>query len=180
MGGVLFVVGSKREMQISLLEWNLKSGFALSARYFSLLRQRKVPKRKAVPEACPLRGFPALLAISGARRTRRICRACGLQIQLKQGGSHNPEIAAMLGCACGVWYGSPEPIALAECCWIPAFAGKTWKSSRSGERSYNKASGVGCPSGAAEHRRENRIKLAPCLSVIERSEIASCASASFP
>ncbi len=41
------------------------------------------------------------------------------------------------------------------------------------------ASGVGCPSGAAEHRRENRGKLAPCLSVIERSEIASCASAGF-
>jgi hypothetical protein len=35
------------------------------------------------------------------------------------------------------------------------------------------------PSGAAEHHRENRIKLAPCLSVIERSEIASCASAGF-
>ncbi len=40
------------------------------ARYFSLLRQRKVSKRKAIPEACPLRGFPALLVKPGARATR--------------------------------------------------------------------------------------------------------------
>jgi len=33
-------------------------GFALTARYFSLLRQRKVPKRKAAPEACPLTRVP--------------------------------------------------------------------------------------------------------------------------
>jgi len=31
----------------------LSAGFALPARYFSLLRQRKVSKRKADPEACP-------------------------------------------------------------------------------------------------------------------------------
>ena len=35
-----------------------------------MLRQRKVPKRKAIPEACPLRGFPALLVKPGARATR--------------------------------------------------------------------------------------------------------------
>ncbi|HYQ70425.1 MAG TPA: hypothetical protein VET88_00705, partial [Gammaproteobacteria bacterium] len=53
---------SQWTVKISTFEWNLNSGFALMARYFSLLRQRKVSKRKAAPEACPLRGFPALLA----------------------------------------------------------------------------------------------------------------------
>jgi len=107
--------------QVFPSESDLNSGFALSASYFSLLRQRKVAKRKAAPKACPLRGFPALLAGLGARRTRRICRAFGLQIQLKQGGS--PTVSsiplrrmrlAMLSCAYGFRGGAPDPVALAE------------------------------------------------------------------
>jgi hypothetical protein len=54
------------------------------------------------------------------------------------------------------------------------------KKSRLQSAPTKQAAGVGCLFGAAEHRRENRIKLAPCLSVIERSEIASCAGAGFP
>jgi len=52
------------------------------------------------------------------------------------------------------------------------------------QRCFARTTGSGTPPrtpfGAAEHRRENRIKLAPCPSVIERSEIASCASAGLP
>gem|GEM_PF-3349414 len=59
------------------------------ARYFSLLRQRKVPKRKALPEACPLRGFPALLVKTGARATR--CAQTGRELV--------PVSPAMLGSA---------------------------------------------------------------------------------
>ena len=43
-----------------------------------MLRQRKVPKRKAIPEACPLRGFPALLVKPGARATR--CAQTGASV----------------------------------------------------------------------------------------------------
>jgi hypothetical protein len=37
-----------------------------------------------------------------------------LQIQLKQGGSLNPEMPAMLGCAYGFQDGATDPVALAE------------------------------------------------------------------
>ena len=61
----------------------------IRARYFSLLRQRKVSKRKAIPEACPLRGSPALLVKPGARATR--CAQTGRELP--------PAFTAMLGCA---------------------------------------------------------------------------------
>ena len=60
----------------------------IRARYFSLLRQRKVPKRKAIPEACPLRGSPALLVKAGARATR----------YAQTGRERHPALTAMLGC----------------------------------------------------------------------------------
>jgi hypothetical protein len=79
----------------------------------------------------------------------------------------------------GVWGNTSESTAL-QTPLEPGLRRDDGARLRPGERSYTTTSGAGCPSGAAEHRRENRIKLAPCLSVIERSEIASCASAGFP
>jgi len=40
--------------------------------------------------------FRALAELAG------FAAPCGLQIQLEQGGSLNPEMPAMLGCACGL------------------------------------------------------------------------------
>ena len=75
-----------------VLPWRagyLLACFAHRARYFSLLRQRKVSKRKAIPEACPLRGFPALLVKPGARATR----------SRSNRRERPPAFTAMLGCA---------------------------------------------------------------------------------
>ena len=77
------------------------------ARYFSLLRQRKVPKRKAIPEACPLRGFPALLVKPGTRATR--CAQTGASVlrallrcsaapdggRVKTGNQHPPAFSRL-------------------------------------------------------------------------------------
>jgi hypothetical protein len=46
------------QVEISTSARNLLTGFAFPARYFSLLRQRKVPKRKADPKTCPLTRVP--------------------------------------------------------------------------------------------------------------------------
>jgi len=60
-----------------------------------------LPKKKApggLPaDAGSLRFSPfwALAKLAG------FAAPCSLQILLKQGGSLNPEMAAMLGCACG-------------------------------------------------------------------------------
>ena len=70
----------------------------IRARYFSLLRQRKVSKRKAIPEACPLRGSPALLVQTGARATR--CAQTGREL--------TPVFTAMLGCARRVGNQNPK------------------------------------------------------------------------
>jgi hypothetical protein len=85
----------------------------------------------------------------------------------------------MLGCACGLstrWLSSSSAHLgtiisghPGECRDPVVFA----KTKKSGVPPHT-------PSGAAEHRRGNRVKLAPCLTVIERSEIASCARAGFP
>jgi hypothetical protein len=46
------------QVEISTSARNLLTGFAFPARYFSLLRQRKVPNRKADPKTCPLTRVP--------------------------------------------------------------------------------------------------------------------------
>ena len=89
------------------------------ARYFSLLRQRKVPKRNAGPAACPLRGFPALLVKTGARATRDLANARFAQTWREL----HPVFTAMLGCANGFKVktknpnpksATPDPFALTE------------------------------------------------------------------
>jgi hypothetical protein len=57
-------------------------GFALKGEVLFFAPPKKSTQKKRGPTACPLRGFPALLGILSARRTRRICCACGWQIQL--------------------------------------------------------------------------------------------------
>ena len=68
------------------------------ARYFSLLRQRKVPKRKACPAACPLTRVPC--ASREARRLRNSRSHCARLAQT--GRKRHPVFTAMLGCANGL------------------------------------------------------------------------------
>ncbi|MGB5427816.1 MAG: hypothetical protein WBN95_13635, partial [Gammaproteobacteria bacterium] len=86
----VFVSGDFYRMGCHCLLWEYYQFISPGrARYFSLLRQRKVSKRKAIPEACPLRGSPALLVQTGARATR--CAQTGREL--------TPVSTAMLGCA---------------------------------------------------------------------------------
>jgi hypothetical protein len=62
-----------------------------------------------------------------------------LQIQLKQGGSINPEMAVMLGFANGILGWRPLPVALAKHHQIPVFAGMTVKIALA-KRSYKTGS----------------------------------------
>jgi len=92
-------------------------GFALSVEALSLVcpsgsvlffaSPKKSTKRKANPEAGPLRGFPVLLVKPGARATR--CAQTGRE--------RHPGFTAMLGCARrGVKFKTttPDPSALTE------------------------------------------------------------------
>jgi hypothetical protein len=67
-----------------------------------------LPKRKA-PEGLPVKPLELTrplrslaLRFTPFRALAGFAAPYGLQIQLKQGGSLNPEMAAMLGCAYGV------------------------------------------------------------------------------
>jgi hypothetical protein len=76
------------------------TGFALSGEVLFFAPPKKSTQKKGGPEGLPANAgslrfspFRALAELAG------FAAPCGLQIQLRQGGSLNPEMAAMLGCA---------------------------------------------------------------------------------
>ncbi len=145
-----------------------------------MLRQRKVPKRKAILEACPALSVRDSLRFSLIRALAElaICRACRLANPAQTGrlAYSRSGCDARLHLQASIlstWLSVEE---------LPsAISSRHSGASRAQQLSTRQVHEMSpqTPSGAAEHHREYRIKLAPCLSVFERSEIASCASARF-
>jgi hypothetical protein len=102
-----------------------------------------------------------------------------LQIQLRQDGSLNPKPAAMLGCAGRDWDDKPDIFVLSTTHWIPAFAGMTRHDRAQESAPTQQVAGLDArlaqPSIAGKTGSSSRLS-----ERIERSEIASCASAGFP
>ena len=77
-----------------------EAGGCPAARYFLLLRQKKVPKEKATPGSSPF-GFPALLTNAGRCGTRgsnlRVRKWFRSRSPLKQSSRTSPAFAALLG-----------------------------------------------------------------------------------
>ena len=78
------------------------------ARYFSLRRQRKVPKRNAGPTACPLTRVPCASRYFERSPDSQHLPRLRLANTARQGGSLALKIPAMLGCANG--NGVPPPV----------------------------------------------------------------------
>ncbi|PTT35267.1 hypothetical protein DBR23_24070 [Acidovorax sp. HMWF018] len=95
-----------------------RPGVARQARYFSLLRQRKVPKRKATPlSASPALRYGATCGARGRGALRNSLRARALRSNSRSESVHEARVscgtrttppAALLGASRGEW-GTKHP-----------------------------------------------------------------------
>jgi len=120
----------------------------------------------------PLRSLAhALLAGLGARRTRRICRALRLANPAQTGRLAQSQT----GCDARLRRtGHPTPLVVVQECSLYVRSLGTERDPVVSGKDNGSGMTSPAPSGAAEHRRGNRDKLAPCLSVSSaaRSRVA--------
>ena len=158
------------------------------ARHFSLLRQRKVPKRKATPSLRPLRGAKGQTcggAVSGCaveltlllRSAARTATASQITKHARSDARAHPATAPTQAQPAGGGQPSSRTATRVVATLDPTSRAQAPRAAQAGPSAAQRSNGpCGCPhpgfpSGCAEERSGQRIRARDCLSATQWSEL---------